>query len=66
MKKKTIFPLLIFVLYCITINAQSPKDSLAIEEACRNYVEGWATADINRIDRGVSPELVKRTVGKDI
>jgi hypothetical protein len=50
-----------------TALAQAPakSDSLAIETACRNYVEGWATGDMERVAKGVSPELVKRTVSQD-
>jgi hypothetical protein len=49
----------------ITVTAQTKDDSLAIEKACRDYVEGWATGDIDRVARGISPELVKRTVSQD-
>jgi hypothetical protein len=28
-------------------------------------VEGWATGDMDRVAKGVSPELVKRTVSQD-
>lgn len=50
---------------CLMTNAQSKADSLAIETACRNYVEGWATGDLARLEKGVSPELVKRTISQD-
>ncbi len=39
--------------------AQTPADSLAIEKACRDYVEGWAEGDAGRVALGVSPKLVK-------
>lgn len=45
--------------------AQAPDDTLAIKKACLDYVEGWATGDISRIENGVSPELVKRTISRD-
>ena len=44
---------------------QSKADSLSIEKACRDYVEGWAAGDAERVAKAVSPELVKRTVGQD-
>ena len=47
------------------IMGQSLEDSLAIEETCRNYVEGWAEGNVARVDQAVSPELVKRTVSQD-
>ncbi len=49
----------------VSFYAQTPSDSLAIEKACRDYVEGWAAGDAGRVALGVSPELVKRTIGKD-
>lgn len=49
----------------VTLHAQTPADSMAIEKACRDYVEGWAEGDAVRVALGVSPELVKRTIGKD-
>lgn len=54
-----------FVFFGIQMKAQTRQDSLAVEKACRDYVEGWATGDAERVARGVSPELVKRTVGQD-
>lgn len=56
----------IFLLFAgMTVNAQTSEDSLGIEKACRDYVEGWATGNANRVSDAVSPELVKRTVSKD-
>jgi hypothetical protein len=64
--KKCVILILIAVLFSgLTANAQTKQDSLAIEKACRNYVEGWATGDMDRVAKGVSPELVKRTVSQD-
>jgi hypothetical protein len=64
--KKCMILILIGLLFSgLTIKAQSKEDSLAIEKACRNYVEGWATGDLDRVAKGVSPELVKRTVSQD-
>lgn len=53
------------MFYGLTINAQTKQDSLAIEMACRNYVEGWAEGNVERVAQGVSPELVKRTLSRD-
>ena len=64
--KKCMILILIAVLFpALNANAQTKEDSLAIEKACRNYVEGWATGDMDRVAKGVSPELVKRTVSQD-
>ena len=55
------------LLLCITLisvqaTGQTKEDTLAIEKAAKDYVIGWATADINLIQGAVSPELSKRRV----
>ena len=65
MKKSIFLSVLCLLFSTVTFYAQTPADSLAIEKACRDYVEGWAEGDAGRVAMGVSPELVKRTVGKD-
>jgi hypothetical protein len=65
MKNMWILTTVAFVFCGIQMKAQTKQDSLAVEKACRDYVEGWATGDAERVARGVSPELVKRTVGQD-
>ena len=65
MKKSMILILFAVLFSGLNVNAQTKEDSLAIEKACRNYVEGWATGDMDRVAKGVSPELVKRTVSQD-
>ncbi|MBN2350734.1 MAG: nuclear transport factor 2 family protein [Bacteroidales bacterium] len=59
----TILALTIFSVW--TVNAQTKEDSLAIEKSCRDYVEGWANGDIDRVSTAVSDELIKRTVAMD-
>lgn len=49
----------------ISLIAQTRTDSLAIEQAGKDYVEGWATGNLDRIRKAVSPELVKRIVSSD-
>lgn len=65
MKKLLILSALYLLFPMVTLLAQAPADSMAIEKACRDYVEGWAEGDAGRVALGVSPELTKRTVGKD-
>ena len=65
MKKSLVLILIAFSFSALTAIAQTKEDSLAIEKVCRNYVEGWATGDMDRVAKGVSPELVKRTVSQD-
>ncbi len=63
MKKSNI--LIVFLFLGLMLNAQTKKDSLEIEKACRDYVEGWKEGNLSRISNGVSAELVKRTIRKD-
>lgn len=58
--KKTL--LLLMVVVSLPIFGQSKEDSLAIKKAALDYVEGWATANVDRIQNAVSPELAKRRV----
>lgn len=65
MKNVAIFILALTLLGGNAARSQSKADSLAIEKACRDYVEGWASGDAERVAKAVSQELVKRTVGQD-
>jgi hypothetical protein len=65
MKRNMIFMTAVLLICGLAVKAQTSTDSLAIEKACRDYVEGWAAGDADRVTRAVSPELVKRTVGQD-
>ena len=65
MKNMVILFVIAFLFCGIQLKAQTRQDSLAVEQACRDYVEGWATGDVDRVAGAVSPELVKRTVGQD-
>jgi hypothetical protein len=40
-----------------------PEDRAAIEQVARDYLEGWYTADAERLGRALHPDLVKRYVG---
>jgi hypothetical protein len=42
------------------------EDLQAIEAACRDYAGGWFTADEQRVARAMHPELVKRTIWRDL
>lgn len=65
MKTKTVLICLLLTFLFLTVSAQTSSDSLAIEIACRNYIEGWKNGDMEKISSAVSPELVKRTVMVD-
>lgn len=62
---KTIFSFAIMVTFSISLYAQASADSLAIEKAVRDYVEGWQSGDTERVSSAVSPELAKRVVMSD-
>ncbi|HUS86800.1 MAG TPA: nuclear transport factor 2 family protein [Bacteroidales bacterium] len=42
------------------VSGQTKQDTLGIEKAALDYVEGWASGDIERVKSAVSPELAKR------
>jgi hypothetical protein len=42
--------------------ARSPADSTAILAASLDYIEGWYTADVERMERALHPHLAKRFV----
>lgn len=65
MNTKTILISLLLPFLFFKTLAQSSNDSLAIENTCRNYIEGWKNGDIDKISSAVSPELVKRTIMVD-
>jgi hypothetical protein len=56
--------LLFLVVLTFPAFAQSTQDTVDIKKACTDYVAGWAKADIERIQRAVSPELSKRRVAE--
>ena len=37
----------------------------AIEQTVRDYFEGWYDADVERMDRALHPDLVKRSITHD-
>lgn len=59
--KKVFFIMLAVVT--LPLSGQTKEDTLAIKKAALDYVEGWATGNVERIRDAVSPELSKRRVG---
>ncbi|MCU0461364.1 MAG: nuclear transport factor 2 family protein [Bacteroidales bacterium] len=59
MKKLTF---LLLILIALPSFGQSMEDTLAIKKATLDYIEGWATGNVERIQNSVSPELSKRRV----
>jgi hypothetical protein len=59
MKKITF---LLMAMLSLPVLGQSKSDTIAIKKAALDYVEGWASGNIERIQNAVSPELAKRRV----
>jgi phage pi2 protein 07 len=60
-----IFVLLCLVLPCGRLAAQTASDSAAIVATAKDYIEGWYTGDVARMQRALHPELVKRILARD-
>jgi hypothetical protein len=58
--KKIVF--LLLAALSLPLTGQTKEDSLAIKKAALDYVEGWATGNVERIQNAISPELSKRRV----
>lgn len=41
------------------------EDFDAVMASCLDFIEGWYTADVERMRRSLHPDLVKRTVARD-
>jgi len=54
--------LMLAVVLTLPTSGQTKEDSLAIKKAITDYIEGWATGNVERIQNAVSPELSKRRV----
>jgi hypothetical protein len=49
-----------------SVQPATPEDIQAITEIARDYIEGWFTADAERMRRAILPELVKRSIWHDL
>jgi len=54
--------LMLAVVLALPALGQTNEDSLGIKKAITDYIEGWATGNVERIQNAVSPELSKRRV----
>jgi hypothetical protein len=54
--------LMLAVVFTLPALGQTKEDTLAIKKAVTDYIEGWATGNVERIQDAVSPELSKRRV----
>jgi len=46
--------------------AQTAADSAAIRATALDYIQGWFTGDVERMERALHPELAKRIVSTDL
>lgn len=64
MRRLALPVLLLAALAARPAPAQTAADSAAVRAAVLDYIEGLYGVDTMRVDRSVSPELVKRSVGR--
>jgi hypothetical protein len=55
----------LLLLSSIHLRAQSQEDSLGIRRAALDYIEGWYSADGDRMAQALHPELAKRIMFSD-
>jgi hypothetical protein len=53
-----------FLMCSLGTSAQSKEDKKAIKETALNYIEGYFHKDVERMEKALHPELVKRSVIK--
>ncbi len=46
-------------------SAQSSSETTEIDAIVRDYIEGWYAGDVERMDRALHSELVKRTLNSE-
>ncbi|WP_299363611.1 nuclear transport factor 2 family protein [Winogradskyella sp.] len=55
--------LIIFVsLTCSFVVAQSKKDSIAIKNTVKDFIEGWYEGDAKRMENSLHPDVVSKIV----
>jgi hypothetical protein len=45
--------------------AQTASDTDTVEATARDYIDGWYSGDVERMDRSLHAELVKRSADKE-
>jgi ketosteroid isomerase-like protein len=48
------------------LNASRSTDQAAVVAVARDYFEGWFDGDVERMDRALHPNLVKRRAGEEL
>jgi hypothetical protein len=60
--KRLILTTAVLSLAVAPARAQTAADSAAIKATALDYIEGWYTADAERMERAVHPDLAKRII----
>ena len=50
----------------VSSSIPAPEDIEGITQASRDYIEGWYSANAERMQRSLHPDLVKRTLTHDV
>lgn len=62
MKTLNSITVITLIFITITANSQTANDSIQIEQAALDYIEGWFYKDAARVDKAVHFEFVKRNI----
>lgn len=62
---KTTLVIALLALAASPLPAQSPADTAGIRQAALDYIEGWYSANAERMTRALHPELAKRIMNAD-
>jgi hypothetical protein len=62
---KTTTAIAMLALAALPARAQTPADSNGIRQAALDYIEGWYSANAERMTRALHPELAKRIMNVD-
>jgi len=62
MKKTILLSCFLLVAGCMLAEAQTKEDSIAITTCMLDYIEGWYDGDIDRMDKALHRDLVKRNI----
>lgn len=61
-KKNMLFLFLFCMIIFTNCSGQNSDDEQAIRQAALDYIEGWYTADAERMERALHPGLIKRFI----
>lgn len=65
MKSSSILAIAVFLLITLSIQGQTPKDSLEIKQVALDYIESQHNVKPEQFERAAHPRMVKRTFWTD-